>query len=139
MPGYDFIPQVNPEVVVRNLLREKLYLGTAEYNRIGRDVLGDLGDRPWYVRLIRVPGSRAEQLETTTAMDIETFAPEYNLADSLARGIEAVLLGYPHVVGVDSARVVVDSVYQNTGPHEIPWEDPAVNRILATYTFTVRR
>jgi hypothetical protein len=139
MAGYDLMPYANIELVVRNLLRSALYLQEGEFNRIGRDAIGDLGTRPWYVRVMKVAGSSGDRLEGDFMLDVETFAKDYNLADSLARGIEAVLLGYPHVVGVDTARVVIDSVYQNTGPHEVPWEDPTVNRILATYTFTVRR
>ena len=133
----DRLPQA--ERLVRDLVRQWLGLTEAEKDRVGRDQLGDLGDRPWYIRVIKVPGGRSDRFGGDIALDVEVFAPTYVLADSIANDLDAFLLGYPHVVEVDTARVVIDSVTQNEGPHEIPWEDPAVNRILATYVITVRR
>ena len=106
--------------------------------RVGGD-FAFKGSMPWYIRIDRVPGGSADRLEGDFVLDIETFSRDYTVAESLAFAIEALLLGYPHVVEVDGRKVVFDSVTENQGPADIPWEDEAVHRLLATYVITARR
>ncbi len=138
------LPAIEP--VVGQLLWDRLNLQTpAERDRVDRDLTGTplvgitTGESlPWFVRIIKVSGT-SDRFGGDFVLDIETFAEHYLLADSLASGIDALLLGYPHTVEVDAGRVVIDAVSQNVAPHEIPWGDEVVTRILATYVFTVRR
>lgn len=123
--------RVSPELVLLNLL-ESRYPGA-----VGGSLLGD--PPAGYVRIAKVPGGRSDRLEGTTVVDIEVFDPSYLAAESRALDIEAFLLGYPHIVEVDSKRVVIDEVEQNAGPAEVFWDDPSVSRILSTYVVTVRR
>lgn len=127
------------EIVLRDAIRSWQSLTGDSARQVGRDELGDLEGRPWYIRVIKLPAGGADQIQGDFVFDIEVFAPTYTGADSLARDLDAFLLGYPHVVEVDGQRVVIDRVTQNVGPGEIPWEDPAVHRILATYVITMRR
>lgn len=94
---------------------------------------------PWYIRIDKVPGGSSDYLQGDFVLDIEVFSGDYATAESVAFGVEALLLGYPHVVEVDGRKVVFDSVTENQGPADIPWEDESVHRLLATFVITARR
>lgn len=103
---------------------------------------GDFGyeGKPWFIRIDQVPGGASNRLEGDFVLDIEVFSPSYSTAESVAFAVEALLLGYPHVVEVGGRKVVFDSVTENQGPSDIPWEgDDKVTRLLATYVITARR
>lgn len=91
-----------------------------------------------YVRIERI-GGRSDRIQGDFVIDIEVFHSNYNTAESTALDLEALLLGYPHVVKVGDQHVVFDSVEQNQGPASIFWDDDQVHRLLATYAITVRR
>lgn len=94
---------------------------------------------PWYVRIDSV-FRKTNRLEGDFTFDVEVFAPaDGDAAESVSDDLEALLLGYPHVVEVDEAKVIIDTVSQNSGPRELPWEDEAVTRLGATYVITARR
>ena len=94
---------------------------------------------PWYIRIDKVPGGSSDRFGGQFIVDIEVFAADYLLAESVAFAIEALLLGYPHVVEVDGRKVVIDDVSQNASPAELPWEDDSVSRLGSTYVLTARR
>jgi len=104
--------------------------------RVGGDLPGALTDL--YVRIDRVSG-RADRFEGDFVLDIECFHPSYEEAENASFALEALLLGYPHVVEVNGRRVVLDEVQQNQGPSETFWDDDSVHRLLATYVITARR
>lgn len=104
--------------------------------RAGGELPGALSDL--YVRIERV-GGNATQLEGDYVIDVETFHPDFTEAENAALDLEALLLGYPHVIEVDDQKVILDFVQQNQGPSEIFWDDDNVHRLLATYVITVRR
>lgn len=94
---------------------------------------------PWYIRIDKV-FSQSTRLEGAFTVDVEVFAPaDGNDAESVSNDLEALLLGYPHVVRVDDETFIFDRVYQNAGPDDLPWEDEAVTRLGATYVITARR
>lgn len=127
------------ELVLRALFRDRLNLVTDEEQaRVGRDLLGTPPE-PWYVRVQIVPGGGADKIQGDVVLDVEVFGRDYLEADSLAGDLEAILLGYPHVVEVGEETVVIDSVDLNVRPHETFWDDETVTRILATYVITMRR
>ena len=130
-------PLPQAEMVMRALIRTEFGLEEGQYHQVGRDLLGT-PPAPWYVRIQKV-GGRSGQLQGMAVLDIEVFAPDYVVADSIAAALEGILLGYPHVVEVGEEIVVIDSVDQNVAPHEIFWDDERVSRILATYVITLRR
>lgn len=102
---------------------------------------GDLAFEPalgWYVRIDKVD-QNVDRLEGDFIMDVEVFGVNYLATESHALDIEALLLGYPHVVEVGGRTVVFDSVTQNAGPDDLPWEDDGVHRLGATYVITARR
>lgn len=94
--------------------------------------------KPFYIRVSPV-GGQSNRLEGDRVVDLEVFAVKYLAAESRSLDIEALLLGYPHVVEAGDRKVVFDKVYQNKGPTELPWEDEGVSRLGATYVFTIRR
>jgi hypothetical protein len=94
---------------------------------------------PFYIRVDKVPGSRADRFGGDYIVDVEVFSVNYLDAESRSLDIEALLLGYPHVVEVGERKVLFDEVSQNTGPDELPWEDDEVSRLGATYVITARR
>lgn len=97
------------------------------------------GSTPWYVRIDRI-FSQSGQLEGVFTYDIEVFAPaDGTLAESVSDDLEALLLGYPHVVEVEDETFVFDTVFQNSGRRPLPWEDESVTRLGATYAITARR
>lgn len=123
---------------IRNLILELPVDGGVPTAQVGGDFRFDAAKMPWYVRIDRV-GGQAGQIQGTQVVDIEVFSRDYLVADSLAFALDALVLGYPHVVEVDGRKVVLDEVYQNSGPADLPWGDDSVFRIGATYSITVRR
>lgn len=143
MEGYELRRSVSIEAAVRKLLMSSLpglrEMPPAEGRKyVGRDFSFDPTTADFYIRLGKVPGPGG-RLETTHIVDIEVFARNYLAAESRSLDIEALLLGYPHVVEVDGREVGFDRVHQNVVPDELPWEDDSVSRVGATYAITVRR
>lgn len=131
----------NPSVerAVLALLQDVAVETTVTSDMIGGDFSFDPATQAFYIQISRVPGGRGGQIQGDTLVDVDVFSSDYNIADSVAFAIEALLLGYPHVVEVDDRKVVLDSVYQNLGPSELPWDDDSTYRIGSTYSITVRR
>ena len=127
------------ELIVRDYLVEIVELEEADARtRIGSRLDYDKA-LPFYIRIDQLPG-RSDQLGGFFVFDVEVFAQaDSGVAESVAGHLEALLLGYPHVVEVDDEKLVFDRVTQNTGPHELPWEDDGTDRLGATYVITARR
>lgn len=106
---------------------------------VGGDFAYDPETMPYYIRIDKVPGGTTGQLQGDFIVDLEVFAPDYGTAESLAFSLEALVLGYPHSVVVDGRKVVLDSVDQNSGVADLPWEDDSTYRLGATYVITLRR
>lgn len=107
----------------------------------GDSVGGDfsyVGGSGFYQR-IGLVDSRSDRFGGTFVVDVEVWGSDYLETESRANRVEALLLGYPHVVEVDSHTWVFDTVSQNTGPRELPWEDDEVTRLGGTYVITARR
>jgi hypothetical protein len=107
--------------------------------RVDGDLAFDPAATPWYIRVDKVPGSRATRFEGDFVIDVEVFGTNYIETESHALDIEALFLGYPHVVEVEGQKWVFDTVSQNTGPDDLPWESDEVSRLGATYVITARR
>lgn len=115
-------------------------LGDDAGDHIGGDLSFEPGDG-WYIRIDKTAG-RTDRFGGDFVVDIEVFGDSsigYLATESHALDIEALLLGYPHVVEVEDRKVVFDEVSQNALPDELPWEDDTVTRMGATYVITARR
>ena len=119
------------------LLEQRIPLLTGAPARSGGELPGDVD--MLYVRIARVPGGATNQRYGDFVFDVEVFSPDWNLADSVAQDIEAVLIGYPQVVGLNDQVFIFDEVRQNQGVSEIFWDDDTVHRLLATYVIIMRR
>lgn len=116
----------------------ELYVDHPE--RLSSKLTGDLREKDLlpYTRVESL-SPRSGRLEGVFTFDFEHFAARYSEAESLGSQLEAVLLGYPYHVEVGGRKIVFDSITQNRGPSEIPWDDDTVHRFLSTYAFSVRR
>lgn len=106
--------------------------------RVGGDLAFNKRTMDWYIRIDKV-SSTADRFEGDFTIDVEVFSGNYLDAESRSLDIDALLLGYPHVVRVEDQTVVFDKVFQNAGPDDLPWEDDEVSRLGATYVITARR
>lgn len=130
------------QAVLALLMREVVFEGEALSShpaRVGGDFPGPELVDPWYIRIDRVPGGRFGRIQGYDVVDLEVFSTDYARAESLAFALEALALGYPHVVEVGDRKVVLDSVSQNVGVADLPWEDDSVYRLGATFAITARR
>ncbi len=105
---------------------------------VGGDLAYDPETQDFYIRIDKVY-TQADRFEGDFTVDIEVFGVNYLETESRSLDIDALLLGYPHVVEGEDGIVVFDRVSQNTGPDELPWEDDEVSRLGATYVITARR
>lgn len=107
--------------------------------QVGGDFAYDPETMPWYIRIDKVPGGSSDRLQGDFVLDLEVFGADYLLTESVAFALEALVLGYPHVVEVGDRKVVFDDVTQNSGVADLPWEDDSTYRLGATYVITARR
>ena len=119
------------------LLEERIPLLADDPSRSGGELPGEVD--MLYVRIASVPGGATDQLSGDFVFDVEVFSPDWNIADSVAQDIEAVLIGYPQVVGLNDQIFIFDKVRQNQGVSPVYWDDDTVYRFLATYVITMRR
>jgi hypothetical protein len=130
------------ELFVRQLILDKLVdpvtSDPVAPELVGGDLAFDAATQPFYIRLNRFAGS-TDRLEGRFIFDLEVFGQDWQETESRAGALEALLLGYPHVVEVGDQKMVFDSVFQNVGVFELPWEDDTVNRLGATYVILARR
>jgi hypothetical protein len=110
-----------------------------DMDHIGGEMPGTVD--PWYVRVDKIPGGRTDSFEGAFLLDIEVFASDYLNAEKILHDIEGLLLahGY-HVVISGGRRWVFDSVFQNSGVADLPWDGgDDTFRLGSTYTLGFRR
>lgn len=88
-----------------------------------------------YVWIGLVPGGSTDEIEGEWILDVDCFGQTYAQAMDAALDLEPVLIGRRKVTSV----LRLDSVTQNEGPSERPWDDETSYRVGATYVFTARR
>lgn len=86
------------------------------------------------VRVHRVGGAD-DRLTDTARVDLETFAADYDTASALARTVHTAALALGNTV-VDG--VLVDTVETVSAPMWVDYENPNVQRFVATYEAAVR-
>lgn len=119
------------ELAVKDLLETKI--DDAEGN-VGGDLAYD-GTADFYIWFGLVPGGRTDEIYGEWILDIDVLSGSY--ADSMNKclEIEAKLIGSRY----STETMRIDTVVQNQGPAERPWDDDTAYRVGATYVFTARR
>lgn len=104
----------------------------------GRDVVTtlppNLQDQLPLQRVRRIGGG-GDQVTDVARVDVEAFASTRAAALQLARQQHQVLLSVPSA----TSRGLIDRVVPEVGPHELPYADPGVRLMQATYRISVRR
>ena len=132
-------PLTSMERAILALLVERLPELEGSDVQVGGDFAFDPTTMDFYIRIDRIPGGSANRLEGSFVVDIEVFSRDYLRAESLALSVEALVLGYRGGVRVGDRKVVIDTVTQNVGVADLPWEDEGTARLGATYVITARR
>jgi hypothetical protein len=86
------------------------------------------------IRVRRV-GGPDDGITDTARIDIDCFATRRSAVVALAETVRQRLISGPHATG----STVIDYVTTETGPVDLPWDDPKVRRRTATYTVRARR
>lgn len=68
-------------------------------------------------------------------VDVVVLAARFDDAWSVAKLVRQRLLSYPHA----TAAGVIDRVVTEVSPHEVPYDDPDVRQVVATYRLATRR
>lgn len=84
---------------------------------------------------VRRLGGQDDYRSDFTSVDVIVFAATLSLAYTLAYSVQQLLTGAPFV----TPHGIVDRVTTELGPHEIPYENPKVVMVPASYRVTVRR
>lgn len=72
-------------------------------------------------------------------LGVDAFAGTYAEAEDLAEEGRQLIIAAPHNVVTDDGVVVIDRAYTIEGPHEVPYGDSGVRRIVASYALQLRR
>lgn len=102
--------------------------------RVGRVFPENLQAKLPYVR-VRDIGGNDDGLTDVPLIDVDVFHDSFDHARDLAKGIQAHLLMYPHVIG----STVIDQVRTAMRPHDVPWDDDRVYRFYSSYQVSARR
>ncbi|HVX20884.1 MAG TPA: hypothetical protein VHB02_06030 [Acidimicrobiales bacterium] len=122
----DLAPFVDLELAVMDLLGDLAPTGTV--------TPPNLADELPFIRVTRYGGG--DNLITDTArLDIDTFATSWPACKALAEQVRQRLLSWPHTTSAG----VIDRVSTDTGPHQVPWDNPNVRCFAAAYRVTGRR
>jgi hypothetical protein len=107
---------------------------------IGTVIPADLQERvfadpPRRVIRVRCIGGSDSRFFDNPRVDVEVFAATRATAMPLAETIRQRLISKPR----RTAFGVIDRAETEVRPQEIPYEDPDIRRILATYRLSLRR
>jgi hypothetical protein len=83
---------------------------------------------------VGIVGGTDDRITDYSRVDIEVFSDTYAAARALAEDIRQ---GLQPRAKMESTTI--DTVRTITSPQELPWGNPAVRRLLATYQVSVRR
>lgn len=96
----------------------------------------DPATQDFFYWIALIPGSTSGEIEGRWTVDIDILDTNYGSAMRRALALEPALLRRG---GHRTNEMLIDSVFQNEGPAERPWEDDGTYRVGATYVFTARR
>lgn len=112
-----------------------LVAALASFGRTGTVLPDDLAELPLFVRCRRIGGAD-DRVTDVARVAVEVFAPTRAAAWTAARQIQQALISGPRAVpGVG----VIDRVRTEVGPQDLPYEDPRIRCVSATYEVASRR
>jgi hypothetical protein len=94
-----------------------------------------LADPPRPVIRVRVIGGNDNRFFDNPRVDIEVYAATRAVAVPLAETIRQRLISKPRL----TAHGVIDRADTEVRPQEIPYDDPDIRRVSATYRLSLRR
>ena len=94
-----------------------------------------LSDSPRPVIRVRCIGGSDDRFFDNPRVDVEVFAASRAVAMPLAEAIRQRLISKPRL----TAFGVIDRADTEVRPQEIPYDDPDIRRISATYRLSTRR
>lgn len=95
----------------------------------------DLEQKLPLCRVRRIGGSAVDRITDRPRVDVDVFGGTYVQARDLALLCEQRILNYPRSV----PSGVLDWAEPEVGPHEVPYSNPAVRLVTATYLTSLRR
>lgn len=111
------------------------YLNAALSVRVGTKVPSDVSTLPGFVRVVRGPGAD-DGVTDSPLLDVETFAPSQGAAADLAEDARQAV----HALrGKAVNGALVDSVSTATGPVWVSYQNPDLDRYVASYRLALRQ
>lgn len=124
MPDFPAFPDIEGAVIA--LLSD---LGTADVDTPA-DLVGNLP----FIR-VRCLGGNDDLISDSSRLDVDVFALLRTDARSVAESVRQRLLSFPHSL----SGCVIDKVTTTISPQEIPWGNPSIRLVAASYTAVTRR
>ncbi|WP_329520507.1 phage tail termination protein [Spirillospora sp. NBC_01491] len=112
-----------------------LVTALAGFGRTGTVLPDDLRDLPLFVRVRRLGGTD-DRVTDQARIAVEVFAPTRAAAWETARLVQQRLISGPTRV---PGAGVIDRVRTEVGPQDLPYEDPRIRCVSATYLVSARR
>jgi len=101
----------------------------------GTLIPGNVETLPAFIRLARGPGSD-DLVTDAPSVDVETFAPKYGDAASLAEDVRQI---FHALIGRRVGPVLIDRVRTILSPSWVDYRNPATNRFVASYRIEFRQ
>lgn len=124
LPGWPDVERLLAEVLA------DLTPGT----EVGTDLPEDLQDRLPLQRVKKIGGA-GDDITDVARVDVEAYAFTREQAVPLAEAQRQRIIAAPH----RTAAGLIDRVRTEVGPHRMPYTDPAIVLLQATYRISVRR
>lgn len=102
--------------------------------KIDTETPADLQSNLPFIRVVRLGGTD-DRTSDSGRIDVDCFAKLRTDTKTLAMAAQQLLISYPHV----TAAGVIDRVATDVAPNEVPWNNPAIRRFIASYNVIVRR
>lgn len=103
--------------------------------RTGSSVPADVETLEAFIRIARGPGT--DDLTTDAPLvDVETFGPNYEAAETLAEDVREIFHALP---GRKIGTVLVDRVRTVMSPSEVDYGNPGTVRLVASYRIEYRK
>lgn len=123
----DRAPYSDTEAMLVNVL--------ADFGTTGTVTPDDLQDQLPFVKPARIGGAD-DGVTDVARVDVDVLAGTRAQAWDIARRLQQRLISAPiRVPGIG----VIDRARTEVGPHEAPYEDETIRRVLATYRVSARR
>ncbi|SET48244.1 hypothetical protein [Nonomuraea wenchangensis] len=95
----------------------------------------DLDDRLPWLQVVRLGGPYDGFRRDQPTVDISAFAATGPAASDLALQVQEAL--HTQLWGATTGGAVFSRVETRTGPHKVPYDNPALRRYEATYAFVI--